>query len=231
MDAWADKYQDRRLLSNRSEWSIAMGVVIAVVVIVVLLALLGFGLSVRIVKQYEQGVLFRLGRLRGPRAPGLHLIIPVVDVLRRVSLRIVTMPIQSQGIITRDNVSVDVSAVAYLQGRRRGEVGGGDRERPRRHRPDRPDHAAQGRRPAHPRPDAGRDRHDQPGHPQDPRRHHRRVGRRGDAGRAQGHPAAREHEARHGPPGRGRAGEARQDHQRRGRVAGCRRAGARRPTP
>ena len=92
-----------------------MGVVIAVVVIVVLLALLGFGLSVRIVRQYEQGVLFRLGRLQGPRAPGFNLIIPVADVLRRVSLRIVTMPIQSQGIITRDNVSVDVSAVAYYK--------------------------------------------------------------------------------------------------------------------
>ena len=92
-----------------------MGVLIAVVVIVVLLALLGVGLGVRIVKQYEQGVLFRLGRLRGSRAPGFQLIIPVVDVLRRVSLRIVTLPIQSQGIITRDNVSVDVSAVAYYK--------------------------------------------------------------------------------------------------------------------
>ena len=92
-----------------------MGVLIAVVVIVVLLALLGFGLSVRIVKQYEQGVLFRLGRLQGPRGPGFNLIIPVVDTLRRVSLRVVTMPIQSQGIITRDNVSVDVSAVAYYK--------------------------------------------------------------------------------------------------------------------
>jgi len=92
-----------------------MGVVIAVVVVVVVLALLGFGLGVRIVRQYEQGVLFRLGRLQGPRAPGFNLIIPVVDVLGRVSLRIVTMPIQSQGIITRDNVSVDVSAVAYYK--------------------------------------------------------------------------------------------------------------------
>jgi regulator of protease activity HflC (stomatin/prohibitin superfamily) len=92
-----------------------VGVLIAVVVIVVLLALLGFGLSVRIVKQYEQGVLFRLGRLQGPRAPGFNLIIPVIDVMRRVSLRVVTMPIQSQGIITRDNVSVDVSAVAYYK--------------------------------------------------------------------------------------------------------------------
>jgi regulator of protease activity HflC (stomatin/prohibitin superfamily) len=92
-----------------------VGVLIAVVIIVVLLALLVFGLSVRVVKQYEQGVLFRLGRLQGPRAPGFNLIIPVVDVLRRVSLRVVTMPIQSQGIITRDNVSVDVSAVAYYK--------------------------------------------------------------------------------------------------------------------
>jgi len=92
-----------------------MGVLIAVVVIVVLLALLGFGFSVRIVKQYERGVLFRLGRLRGSREPGFQLIIPVIDVLHRVSLRIVTLPIQSQGIITRDNVSVDVSAVAYYR--------------------------------------------------------------------------------------------------------------------
>jgi regulator of protease activity HflC (stomatin/prohibitin superfamily) len=88
---------------------------ILIVVVVVALGLLGLALSVRIVTQYEQGVLFRLGRLRGPRAPGFNLIIPVADVLRRVSLRIVTLPIQSQGIITRDNVSVDVSAVAYYK--------------------------------------------------------------------------------------------------------------------
>ena len=92
-----------------------MGVLIIVIVVVVLLVLLWFGLSVRIVQQYEEGVLFRLGRLRGERAPGFRLIIPVVDSLRRVSLRIVTKPIQSQGIITRDNVSVDVSAVAYYK--------------------------------------------------------------------------------------------------------------------
>ncbi|HEX9336280.1 MAG TPA: slipin family protein [Pseudonocardiaceae bacterium] len=88
-----------------------MGWIIGGIVIVVILA----ALSVRIVKQYEQGVLFRLGKVIGIRRPGLRFIIPVVDVLRRVSLRIVTMPIQSQGIITRDNVSVDVSAVAYFR--------------------------------------------------------------------------------------------------------------------
>src|ERR1700722_3155846 len=89
--------------------------IIVVVVVVVVLALIGAAMSARIIKQYEEGVLFRLGRVREARKPGFQLIIPFVDVLHRVSLRIVTMPIQSQGIITRDNVSVDVSAVAYFR--------------------------------------------------------------------------------------------------------------------
>ncbi|MGL6234368.1 MAG: slipin family protein [Segniliparus sp.] len=72
-------------------------------------------LAVKVVTQYERGVLFRLGRVVGVRDPGLNLIVPVVDRLHKVSLRIVTMPIQSQGIITRDNVSVDISAVAYFR--------------------------------------------------------------------------------------------------------------------
>ena len=86
-----------------------------VLTVTVTTALVLVALAIRIVKQYEKGVLFRLGRLIGSREPGLRMIIPVVDVLHRVSLRIVTMPIQSQGIITRDNVSVDVSAVAYYR--------------------------------------------------------------------------------------------------------------------
>ena len=92
-----------------------MKIVVVVVVIVVVLVLLALASAARIVKQYEEGVLFRLGRVLGTRDPGFRLIIPIVDNLRRVSLRIVTMPIQSQGIITRDNVSVDVSAVAYFR--------------------------------------------------------------------------------------------------------------------
>ncbi|MEU2955525.1 slipin family protein [Streptomyces xanthochromogenes] len=92
-----------------------MQLLITLVVVIVVLLLLALALTLKIVKQYEQGVLFRLGRLSGTRAPGLRAIIPLVDVLHRVSLRIVTMPIQSQGIITRDNVSVDVSAVAYFR--------------------------------------------------------------------------------------------------------------------
>ncbi|MGX6603234.1 slipin family protein [Micromonosporaceae bacterium Da 78-11] len=89
--------------------------VIWTVVIVAIVVLLLLTLAVKVVKQYEQGVLFRLGRVIGTRQAGLTVIIPFIDVLNRVSLRIVTMPIQSQGIITRDNVSVDVSAVAYFR--------------------------------------------------------------------------------------------------------------------
>ncbi|MEV4847534.1 slipin family protein [Micromonospora matsumotoense] len=90
-----------------------MSYVWLVVILVLLLFLLS--LALKVVKQYEQGVLFRLGRVIGVRRAGLTVIIPIIDVLNRVSLRIVTMPIQSQGIITRDNVSVDVSAVAYFR--------------------------------------------------------------------------------------------------------------------
>jgi regulator of protease activity HflC (stomatin/prohibitin superfamily) len=63
---------------------------LTVVVVVAALVLVGLALSVRIVQQYEKGVLFRLGRVIGVREPGLRLIVPVIDVLRRVSLRIVT---------------------------------------------------------------------------------------------------------------------------------------------
>ncbi|MFC9557975.1 SPFH domain-containing protein [Rhodococcus sp. NPDC056960] len=89
-------------------------VVIVVIVVVAVVALL-LSASIRVVKQYEKGVHFRLGKIIGVREPGLRLIIPVLDRLTMVSMRIVTMPIQSQGIITRDNVSVDIAAVAYFR--------------------------------------------------------------------------------------------------------------------
>lgn len=85
-----------------------------IVVGILILALIALKLSIKVVTQYEMGVLFRLGRVKGTRSPGLTWIIPVVDRMPKVSLRIITMPIQSQGIITRDNVSVDISAVAYF---------------------------------------------------------------------------------------------------------------------
>jgi regulator of protease activity HflC (stomatin/prohibitin superfamily) len=93
-----------------------MGALLSIIIIIlVIFVVFPSLLSVRIVQQYQQGVLFRLGRVIGVRAPGFHAIIPIVDNLRRVSMRIVTRPIQSQGIITKDNVSVDVSAVAYYR--------------------------------------------------------------------------------------------------------------------
>jgi regulator of protease activity HflC (stomatin/prohibitin superfamily) len=91
-------------------------VVVYVLIVVVLVVLVGAVLSVRVLKQYERAVLFRLGRVRGDaRGPGLIVFVPGIDRVHRVSLRTITMPIQSQGIITRDNVSVDVSAVAYYR--------------------------------------------------------------------------------------------------------------------
>jgi len=96
-------------------WSMATDVTALLVVLVGAMALLLLALSVRVVKQYERGVHFRLGRVIAVREPGLRLIIPVIDRLWRVSMRIVTMPVQSQGIITRDNVSVDIAAVAYFR--------------------------------------------------------------------------------------------------------------------
>jgi regulator of protease activity HflC (stomatin/prohibitin superfamily) len=90
--------------------------VVYVLIALAIVVLVGVALSVRVLKQYERAVLFRLGRVTGgARGPGLIVFVPGVDRVHRVSLRIVTMPIQSQGIITRDNVSVDVSAVAYYR--------------------------------------------------------------------------------------------------------------------
>ena len=91
-------------------------VFVYVLIALALVALVGMALSVRVLKQYERAVLFRLGRVNGgARGPGLIVFVPGIDRLHRVSLRTVTMPIQSQGIITRDNVSIDVSAVAYYR--------------------------------------------------------------------------------------------------------------------
>src|SRR3954449_12587102 len=90
--------------------------VVYIVVAILLVILAGLSMSVRIVKQYERAVIFRLRRVHGgAREPGLIVFIPFVDRVHRVSLQIITMPIQSKGIITRDNVSVDVSTVAYYR--------------------------------------------------------------------------------------------------------------------
>ena len=71
--------------------------------------------AIRILREYERGIIFRLGRLIGAKGPGLILLIPIVDRMVKVSLRVVTMDVPSQDVITRDNVSVKVNAVVYFR--------------------------------------------------------------------------------------------------------------------
>jgi len=71
--------------------------------------------AVRVLREYERGVVFRLGRLVGSRGPGLFLLIPIVDRMVKVSLRIIAMDVPPQDVITRDNVSVKVNAVIYFR--------------------------------------------------------------------------------------------------------------------
>jgi regulator of protease activity HflC (stomatin/prohibitin superfamily) len=78
-----------------------------------LIALLS--LSIRVVYQYEAGVTFRLGRYQNTRKPGLRFIIPIIDKMRKVDTRVVTMDVPSQEAITRDNVTVKVNAVVYFK--------------------------------------------------------------------------------------------------------------------
>jgi regulator of protease activity HflC (stomatin/prohibitin superfamily) len=83
--------------------------------VIVLLILLIFPMSIKIVAEYERGVIFRLGRLIGAKGPGLFLIIPFVDRMVKVDLRVVTMDVPSQEVITKDNVTVRVNAVVYFR--------------------------------------------------------------------------------------------------------------------
>lgn len=85
------------------------------VIFVVILVVMFVASAVRILPEYERGVLFRLGRLVGVRGPGLFFIIPGVDKMVRVSLRTVVFDVPAQDVITRDNVTVKVSAVVYFR--------------------------------------------------------------------------------------------------------------------
>ena len=87
-----------------------IGVAIAVIVMVVIIAS-----AIRIVREYERAVVFRLGRLIGAKGPGLILLVPIVDKAVKVDLRVITLDVPKQKIITLDNVTVDVDAVVYLR--------------------------------------------------------------------------------------------------------------------
>ena len=86
-----------------------MDILTYLVVIVVVILILG----IKVIKEYQRGVIFRLGRLIGTRGPGLIYVFPIFERMVRVELRTVTMNIPSQKIITKDNVSIDIAAVAY----------------------------------------------------------------------------------------------------------------------
>ncbi len=85
------------------------------IVVIAVLVFMFLASAIRILNEYERGVVFRLGRLIGSKGPGLVIIIPVIDKLQKVSLRLVTLDVPSQDIITRDNVSVKVNAVVYFR--------------------------------------------------------------------------------------------------------------------
>lgn len=90
--------------------AISPGIVFVIIFLLILAAS-----AIKILREYERGVIFRLGRLIGAKGPGIIFIIPGVDKLMRISLRLVTMDIPSQDVITRDNVSIKVNAVVYFR--------------------------------------------------------------------------------------------------------------------
>ncbi len=90
----------------------------AIIIVVVVLALIGLaaaGASIRVLREYERGVVFRLGRLMNQRGPGLILLVPTIDRMVRISLRTITLTVPPQEIITRDNIPARVTAVAYYR--------------------------------------------------------------------------------------------------------------------
>ncbi len=87
---------------------IVLGIIILAVIVLL-------SMSIKVVNEYERGVIFRLGRLIGAKGPGFFLIIPFIDRMVRIDLRVVTMDVSSQDVITKDNVTVKVNAVVYFR--------------------------------------------------------------------------------------------------------------------
>ncbi len=84
-----------------------------IIVVVIIIVLFFLATSLRVVKEYDRGVIFFLGKCTGVRGPGLIILIPILEQMTKVTLRTITMNIPSQKIITKDNVSIDIAAVAY----------------------------------------------------------------------------------------------------------------------
>lgn len=92
-----------------------MNILSSGVLTIIFFVVLILAYAIRILREYERGVIFRLGRLIGAKGPGLILLIPIVDKMVKVSLRVVTMDVPEQDVITRDNVTVRVNAVVYFR--------------------------------------------------------------------------------------------------------------------
>ncbi len=92
-----------------------MGITAAILAVVALFFIIVLFSSIKVVQEYERGVVFRLGRLVGARGPGLILLIPFLERMQKVDLRTVTMDIPAQEVITKDNVTIRVNAVAYFR--------------------------------------------------------------------------------------------------------------------
>src|SRR5256886_9246013 len=82
---------------------------------IIILAVIFLPQAIRILREYERGVIFRLGKLLGAKGPGLILLIPIVDRMVRMDLRVVTISVERQEVMTRDNVPVTVDAVVYFR--------------------------------------------------------------------------------------------------------------------
>jgi len=92
-----------------------MGVALAVIGVIAVLILILLTSAIRILREYERGVIFRLGRLIAQKGPGLILLIPIIDQMVRIDLRTITLNVPPQEVITKDNVTVRVNAVAYFR--------------------------------------------------------------------------------------------------------------------
>ena len=93
----------------------ALAAVVIVIIVVLVLGVVLLSAAVKVLPEYQRGVVFRLGRITGVRGPGLILLIPIIDKMRRIDLRVVTLEVPPQEVITLDNVTIKVTAVVYFR--------------------------------------------------------------------------------------------------------------------
>ena len=195
-----------------------MSSTIFIIIPILIILLLVLASTIKVVKEYERGVVFRLGRLVGPRGPGLILLVPFIERMQKIDLRTVTLDVPAQEVITRDNVTVRVNAVAYFRvvDPNAAIVNVTDYNRATSQIAQTTLRSVLGQStPGRPALRAGQD---QRAAATDHRRADRALGRQGQHRRGQGRRAATNHAAGDGASGRGRAREAGQGHPRRGRA-------------